>query len=111
MDSTLKGYRDEKSSSYFNQANAWFDQYILQQPLLPQQQQQPKQSKSVLKSRWFRLCVLGYILFSILLTTVHFSSWVIFRKSDDWTYQRTYDPRKLKIKSFRRTRHDNNIIK
>ncbi len=103
MDSTSKGYRDEKSSSYFSQANAWFDQYILQQPLLPQQQQQQQQQqKSILKSRWFRLSVLCYILFSILLTTVHFSSWVIFNKKDDWTYQRTYDPRKYIQKKTRR---------
>ncbi|CAO3624060.1 unnamed protein product [Mucor hiemalis] len=85
-------YRDEKSPSLMTQANSWFDQYILQQPLLPQQQQQQK-SKGFLKSRPFRLVVLFYIIFSILLATVHFTRWALFHKSaDNWTFQRTYDP-------------------
>lgn len=87
-------YRDEKSPSLMTQANSWFDQYILQQPLLPQQQQQQK-SKGFLRSRPFRLVVLFYIIFSILLATVHFTRWALFHKSaDNWTFQRTYDPRK-----------------
>ncbi|KAI8080452.1 velvet factor-domain-containing protein [Thamnidium elegans] len=91
MEASSKLHRDEKSS-YVNRVNGWIDQYILQQPLLPQQQQQPQQTKSVLKSRWFRFIAVVYILFSILLTAAHFSSWVFKGSSKDaWTYQRTYD--------------------
>lgn len=93
MEASSKLHRDEKSS-YVNRVNGWIDQYILQQPLLPQQQQQQQQSKSILKSRWFRFIAVVYILFSILFTAAHFSSWVFKGPAKDaWTYQRTYDAR------------------
>ncbi|GAA5797415.1 hypothetical protein HPULCUR_002799 [Helicostylum pulchrum] len=92
METSSKLHRDEKSS-YVNRVNGWIDQYILQQPLLPQQQQQQQQqTKSILKSHWFRCIAVVYILFSVLLTAAHFSSWVFKGPSKDaWTYQRTYD--------------------
>lgn len=99
MDNKL--YRDEKStsaSSYMTQLNGWIDHHVLQQPILPSSTtQQQKKSNSILTSRPFRLFVLFYIVFSTLLTAAHFSSWVVFkgrRSVDQWSYQRTYDPRK-----------------
>lgn len=88
MEASGKLARDEKSS-YVNKMNGWFDHYILQQPLLPQQQPQQQKSR-ILKSRPFRLLVLVYILFSIFFTATHFSSW-LFTTKDTWTYQRSYD--------------------
>lgn len=88
METSGKLARDEKSS-YLNRMNGWIDHYILQQPLLPQQQQQ-QQKNRILKSRPFRLFVVVYILFSVLFTGTHFSSW-LFSTKDAWTYQRTYD--------------------
>ncbi|KAG2202895.1 hypothetical protein INT47_008927 [Mucor saturninus] len=89
MEASGKLARDEKSS-YLNRMNGWIDHYILQQPLLPQQQQQQQQKNRILKSRPFRLLVVIYILFSVLFTGTHISSW-LFSTKDAWTYQRTYD--------------------
>lgn len=104
-----KMHRDEKHSptsttssslsSLLTQLNLWIDQHLLQQSstVLPSNTQQ-KKSSSFLKSRPFRLLVLFYILFSVLLTAAHFSSWVVSKgrqSVDKWSYQRTYDPRKL----------------
>lgn len=90
MEASGKKHGDEKSS-YFNQMNGWIDHYILQQPLLPQQQPQQQKYK-ILNSRWFRLTAVVYILFSLLFTATKFSSWLVGSTKDTWTYQRTYDP-------------------
>jgi hypothetical protein len=88
-----------------NQINSWFDQLLPQSSLLPHQQQQQQEStkNTILKSRWFRLSIVVYILFSILLSATHVTSWlfsgnqanVLYHKSfnsiDDLSYQRTYD--------------------
>ncbi|CAO0792900.1 unnamed protein product [Mucor circinelloides] len=91
-----------------NQINSWFDQLLPQSSLLPhqhqqQQQQQESTKHTILKSRWFRLSIVVYILFSILLTAAHVTSWLFSGSSsshyyhtsrsarDALSYQRTYD--------------------
>lgn len=98
--STKKGL-----SGGVHQINSWFDQLLPQASLLPHQQQQQESTKhTILKSRWFRLSVVVYILFSILLTAAHVASWLFSGPSspshfhhtsrgamDTLSYQRTYD--------------------
>ncbi|KAI9472314.1 MAG: velvet factor-domain-containing protein [Benjaminiella poitrasii] len=96
---TTKGYERK-----INQINNWLDQFLLNSsPLLPSQhQKQQKKSlkHAVLKSFWFRLFAIFYILFSIFLTSAHFLSWFFNVEaqnqeesniSTSWYYQRTYD--------------------
>jgi hypothetical protein len=106
MESTTSKGRYEKMTlgSSVNRMNHWFDQFLSpNNSLLPQTQTSKQQSQPVLKSRWFRLLVVVYIVFSVLLTAAHFSSWLFikgssaFRSLDTWTYQRTYDPGKTFI--------------
>lgn len=94
-----------------NQINSWFDQLLPQSSVLPHQQQQQQEStkNTILKSRWFRLSIVVYILFSILLTAAHVTSWlfsgnqanVLYHKSfnsmDNLSYQRTYDAGKQNL--------------
>lgn len=98
-----------------NQINSWFDQLLPQSSVLPHQQQQQQQQQqestknTILKSRWFRLSIVVYILFSILLTAAHVTSWlfsgnqanVLYHKSfnsmDNLSYQRTYDAGKQNL--------------
>lgn len=106
--STKKGL-----SGGVNQINSWFDQLLPQSSLLPHQQQQQQQESAkhtVLKSRWFRLSIVVYILFSILFTASHAASWLFsgspssnhyYHTSrsamDTLSYQRTYDAGKTSI--------------
>jgi hypothetical protein len=101
VNTTSNGRFEKMTLKGVNQINHWFDQFLSQNTssLLPQQKQQQPPQQSVLKSRWFRLLVVVYIVFSVLLTAAHFSSWLfvkggnalVYRSSNVWTYQRTYD--------------------
>ncbi|KAG1181210.1 hypothetical protein G6F36_010048 [Rhizopus arrhizus] len=92
MDKTA--IKKNRHDVYWQQFNHWFDSLIghsQQQPTLPLNQQQQQQQKK----RWLRLSVLFYVVFSILLTSAHCTSW-FFRflsqnTKDDFVFERTYD--------------------
>ncbi|KAI8064265.1 velvet factor-domain-containing protein [Gilbertella persicaria] len=96
MDTTSKKTKTEKSIA--QQINDWFDKLSPQYSVLPLQTQKP--SFSLLQSRWFRLSIVFYIVFCILLTAAHLTAWlfsegthalVSTEATRRLSFQRTYD--------------------
>ncbi|KAI8990139.1 velvet factor-domain-containing protein [Pilobolus umbonatus] len=74
---------------YIHQYNNWFDSLVSQHTPQPIQ-------RSLLQTQWIRLTILFYTIFCILVTVIHFTSWLTdapftVSPSTD-VYQRTYDP-------------------
>ncbi|KAI8365097.1 velvet factor-domain-containing protein [Blakeslea trispora] len=81
------------------QVNGVFDKFLSQQSSVLPVQSTQKPSSSLLQSRWFRLSVVFYIVFCILMATAHFSAWILFKSthglmsidSQRLELERTYD--------------------
>ncbi|KAI8968205.1 velvet factor-domain-containing protein [Mycotypha africana] len=104
MDSKPSNTRYEKlngATSTGGGLNGFFDQLFSfnktsNGSILPSQYNQTQQRSrfAVTNHRWFRLSLLAYILFSLVLTTAHMSSWLStlrIRVGDSLVYGRTYD--------------------
>ncbi|CEG64376.1 hypothetical protein RMATCC62417_01357 [Rhizopus microsporus] len=83
-----------KHDAYWHQLNHWADSLFghSSQSILPTNQQQQQEKRK----RWVRLLVLFYIIFSILLTSAHFTRWFfqLFSQHttrDSFHIDRTYD--------------------
>lgn len=83
-----------KHDAYWHQLNHWADSLFGHSPqsILPTNQQQQQEKRK----RWVRLLVLFYIIFSILLTSAHFTRWFfqLFSQHttrDSFHIDRTYD--------------------
>ncbi|OBZ88377.1 Glycosyltransferase-like protein LARGE2 [Choanephora cucurbitarum] len=100
MDASLKKGKGEKNfgGNVMHQVNGLFDKFLSPQQtsVLPVQATQ-KPSSSLLQSRWFRLSVVFYIVFCILMASAHFSAWILFKGKQGFTsidrleLERTYD--------------------
>ena len=105
MDASLKKGKGEKNfgGNVMHQVNGLFDKFLSPQQtsVLPVQATQ-KPSSSLLQSRWFRLSVVFYIVFCILMASAHFSAWILFKGKQGFTsidrleLERTYDAGNLR---------------